>query len=380
MMENWTDQMKQKLEGHKMAPPAGLWEGISGELGLQNSSRQRLLARWYGAVAAIVCVCVGFYVISHLDHEEPLSQVFHAPRLHRPSFSQNHNIIKVDSECQQVAYVQELDPLPKAEEKESSPILNDTEDTLSQVLEEEPKQMSVPKDSHIHLDSAHKTATDKLRKRASFSATKWSVSLNASGGLLASNHESANYGYNNSSTEKTNQETADMPIGSGGKGETPENSSKEQAGYRAEHHLPISFGLSLRYQLTPQLALLSGVHYTYLYSEFFSIQNPSMSCHQKLHYLGIPVGLSWQIWNANAFSLYLSGSAMLEKCLNEEPWQWSISTSVGVEYVISRQIGLYFEPSMGYYFDDGSTLEHYYQAHPLAPSIEFGLRLHLSDK
>ena len=105
-----------------------------------------------------------------------------------------------------------------------------------------------------------------------------------------------------------------------------------------------------------------------------------MSFHQKLHYLGIPVGLSWQIWNANAFSLYLSGSAMLEKCLNEEPWQWSISTSVGVEYVISRQIGLYFEPSMGYYFDDGSTLEHYYQAHPLAPSIEFGLRLHLSDK
>ena len=29
MKEEWTKQMKQKLEGHQMTPPAGLWEGIS---------------------------------------------------------------------------------------------------------------------------------------------------------------------------------------------------------------------------------------------------------------------------------------------------------------------------------------------------------------
>ena len=37
MKENWTTDMKQKLEGHKMAPPAGLWEGISSEMGLQEN-------------------------------------------------------------------------------------------------------------------------------------------------------------------------------------------------------------------------------------------------------------------------------------------------------------------------------------------------------
>ena len=34
---------------------------------------------------------------------------------------------------------------------------------------------------------------------------------------------------------------------------------------------------------------------------------------------------------------------------------------------------------LGYYFKDGTSLEHYYKEHPLTPSIEFGLRLHLKE-
>ena len=71
---------------------------------------------------------------------------------------------------------------------------------------------------------------------------------------------------------------------------------------------------------------------------------------------------------------------MLEKCLNEKPWQWSIEAAAGIEYSIVRQLGLYLEPSLGYYFKDGTSFDHYYKEHPLAPSIEFGLRLHLSSK
>ena len=35
MKEDWTKQMKQKLEGHQMTPPEGLWEGISNQMGLE---------------------------------------------------------------------------------------------------------------------------------------------------------------------------------------------------------------------------------------------------------------------------------------------------------------------------------------------------------
>ena len=80
---------------------------------------------------------------------------------------------------------------------------------------------------------------------------------------------------------------------------------------------------------------------------------------------------------------------MVEKCVSadlegsgkvsKKPWQWSVDAAAGAEYALTRQLGFYLEPSLGYYFDDGTSLEHYYKEHPLAPSIEFGLRLHLNE-
>ena len=148
----------------------------------------------------------------------------------------------------------------------------------------------------------------------------------------------------------------------------------------AKHRLPVTLGLSVNYQLNARLALLTGINYTYLYSEFSTPLYPNIYREQKLHYLGVPVGLSWLFWKTSGFSFYLSGSAMLQKCLNEKPWQWSVNASAGAEYAITPLVGIYLQPSLGYYFHDGTSFEHYYKEHPLAPSIEFGLRLHLSGK
>ena len=71
---------------------------------------------------------------------------------------------------------------------------------------------------------------------------------------------------------------------------------------------------------------------------------------------------------------------MLEKCLNEKPWQWSLGAAAGAEYSFTSHVGVYLQPSLSYYFNDGTSFEHYYKEHPLAPAIEFGLRLHVFDK
>ena len=77
---------------------------------------------------------------------------------------------------------------------------------------------------------------------------------------------------------------------------------------------------------------------------------------------------------------------MLEKCIKADisegdidthPWQFSINAAAGAEYNFTRQFDVYLEPSLGYYFNDGTKLEHYYKEQPLAPSLQFGLRLHL---
>jgi hypothetical protein len=215
---------------------------------------------------------------------------------------------------------------------------------------------------------------------------KWSLGLNASGGLLAANtsqrtdrlyHPNSMYDYiNRFDGNQSQNEVGDKSY------------AYTLTEYKSEHHLPIRFGVSLNYQLTPRIALHSGISYTYLYSEFSIPLYESATFDQKLHYLGIPFGVSWQLWTAHHFQFYLSGGMMLEKCVSadvdgssasKKPWQWSVNAAAGAEYKIIPQLGFYLEPSLGYYFDDGTSLEHYYKKHPLAPSIEFGLRLHLNE-
>ena len=241
-----------------------------------------------------------------------------------------------------------------------------------------------------------------LTERSSLASSRqWSIGVNASGGLLAANtFQRTDRLYSQHGTFTYNGDKS--PTGPAGWAYgKPENGSDNYQGYYfvnnysytlteyvSKHHLPIRFGLSVQYQLNNHLALHSGISYTYLYSEFSIPLYQNLSYDQKLHYLGIPLGVTWQLWSTNRFHFYLSGGAMVEKCVradvdgssvSKKPWQWSVDAAAGAEYTFIRQLGVYLEPSLGYYFDDGTSLEHYYKEHSLAPYIMFGLRLHLNE-
>ena len=215
-------------------------------------------------------------------------------------------------------------------------------------------------------------------------SSRWTIGLTGSNGLLLAANN-----YVNTVNPQPLYEDASSSQNKGYSDEALTN-SKDALPYtladiESKHHIPVRFGLSLQYQLNNRLALLSGINYTYLKSEF-SIPLYNKGYDQKLSYLGIPLALSWKIWSTEHFNVYLVGGTMMEKCVSAEmsdseikprPWQWSVNASVGAEYNITRQIGFYLEPSLGYYFDDGTKLEHYYKEHPLAPSLQFGLRLYL---
>ena len=201
---------------------------------------------------------------------------------------------------------------------------------------------------------------------------KWTMGLQASSGLLAANN------FTGSTEDNVMMEANYMYTG-----KTLFNSSSfnELSGYtqsetyqNVKHHPPVRLGMSLQYQLDDRLALLTGINYAWLYSEF---TKENTTTDQHLHYLGVPVGVAYQLWANRRFQCYVSGTVMLEKCLNEKPWQWSVDAGAGAEYAITQQVGLYFEPSLGYYFDDNTSFEHYYKDHPLAPSLMFGLRMHI---
>ena len=383
MKENWTTDMKQKLEGHKMAPPAGLWEGISSEMGLQKEPAPKAVAirRWHWVVAALVLALVGFFALYQFPQDESFPQVAQTlqeqePPMMKTESGDNQPLALADSpQRNHTQFSPKIaeDTTPQDAEETSSQ--QDTEKTSAQqVAEETPQQASVVTHRQQHSEEHHYTAHHPTKQpSASVTDNQWSVGLNASGGLLASSS------FGKSSMGQSYACDADYydPVVGGSTQPIPSSTTYD---VEAKHRLPVTLGLSVNYQLNARLALLTGINYTYLYSEFSTLLYPNIYREQKLHYLGVPVGLSWLFWKTSGFSFYLSGSAMLQKCLNEKPWQWSVNASAGAEYAITPLVGIYLQPSLGYYFHDGTSFEHYYKEHPLAPSIEFGLRLHLSGK
>ena len=389
MNEKWTDNMKQKLEGHKKTPPAGLWESISSEMGVQNEPAPKTVAikRWSWAVAAFVLALVGFFALYQFDQSEPLPHVAQATYTTETPQEPKSPIInkEVMPDNQQQALiakpVQEVteEPVQQETTKETPQQEVAEEHPQQEIAEESPKQTAMVASRPTHSETdRHATAHYQPKQMVtSHAEDKWTIGLNASGGLLASSDQSRTNRIYDQAPFANDIQASDAVPKADSSTYMPSFTSTNIV---SKHHLPVSLGISLHYQLNPHLALLSGVSYTYLYSEFSIPLYPNIHETQKLHYLGIPVGLSYQLWKTNGFSLYLSGSAMLAKCMNKKPWQFSVSAAAGAEYAITSQFGLYLEPSLGYYFDDGTSFGHYYKEHPLAPSIEFGLRLHILGK
>jgi len=392
MKENWTTDMKQKLEGHKMAPPAGLWEGISSEMGIQKELALKTVAikRWQW-VAAMFLALIGFFLVYQFSQDEPLPQVAHTSQKQeapttKEANPENQPLALADIPHRALTKVSPKTPVEVSQPSPVKTVQEVTEENAQQVSEETASQQvseetsqqpSVVTSHRPHTEGHHQTANYHTRQTSvSSTDSQWSIGLNASGGLLAA-----------SSSSQRSIGQSDYPVSDEfnynnfvDKVSSWPSTSSEVYDYEAKHRLPMSLGLSVYYQLNPRLAFQTGVNYTYLYSEFSTPLYPNIYREQKLHYLGVPVGLSWQFWKTSGFSFYLSGSVMLQKCLNEKPWQWSFNASAGAEYAITPLLGLYLEPSLGYYFHDGTSFEHYYKEHPLAPSIEFGLRLHISGK
>jgi hypothetical protein len=54
--------------------------------------------------------------------------------------------------------------------------------------------------------------------------------------------------------------------------------------------------------------------------------------------------------------------------------QWSVNTSLGIEYDIIPQLGIYIEPGLKHYFDNGSRIENFFKDKPTNFNLQVGVR------
>lgn len=163
----------------------------------------------------------------------------------------------------------------------------------------------------------------------------------------------------------------------------PYLTARERALTSADHHQPVSAGFSVRKELGKGFSVETGLTYTFLASDLHYEGDPE-AVSQKLHYLGIPLRANWNFVDTRLFTLYLSAGGAVEKCvygkqdgeaLSQRPWQFSVLGAVGAQYNLSRRVGVYVEPGVSYYFDDGSSLATLRKEHPCGFTLQAGLRL-----
>lgn len=164
------------------------------------------------------------------------------------------------------------------------------------------------------------------------------------------------------------------------------------------HKTPVSVGFSVSRYLNNRFALLMGLNYTFL-SSTWDVDAPVYynKTAQKLHFIGIPVSLSYKIAEWNRFQVYAAAGAMTEvnvsgKLITEKysgkelygkesehirmkEWLWSVNARAGVSYPLLRFVSLYAEAGVDYYFDNGSTIETVRSEKPFNVSLQAGFRL-----
>lgn len=152
-----------------------------------------------------------------------------------------------------------------------------------------------------------------------------------------------------------------------------------------DHHMPVTVGLSLRKEIGNGFSVETGLSYTFLKSDITknTEQEGKIKGEQKLHYIGIPVRANWDFIDNKNFNVYLSAGGMVEKCvygktLDEnntvKPLQLSLNAGVGAQYNLSKQVGIYVEPGVSYFFDDGSKVETIRKENPFNFNLQAGVR------
>lgn len=157
---------------------------------------------------------------------------------------------------------------------------------------------------------------------------------------------------------------------------------------KVKHHFPISVGVQVGWGVTECLRINTGVVYTNVSSDFInSSYNTTQVTTQTLHYVGLPVNISYGFWQTKRFKTYVTvggeadfnvknhtesdGEVMASK---HDRTQWSANASLGAQFDIIPQLGIYVEPGAKYYFDNGSQIENTFKDKKLNFNLQFGLR------
>ena len=131
--------------------------------------------------------------------------------------------------------------------------------------------------------------------------------------------------------------------------------------------VPFTLGLGVRFYLVGGLSIGTGIDYSLLTRTFTGkYDGTAGNVSHTLQYIGVPLGLYYDLLNFDKVKFYVYGLGEAEYCISNrytlyaspnvscsdkvEKLQYSVGAGLGLEFRLSRMLGLYIDPGLHYYF------------------------------
>ena len=407
--KDWTERLRNRLENHQVAPPDDLWAGIEAGLEAKQGGRRATvvgLRRWGVAAAVALLGVLGWQLLDNNATEtvavhQPAMQTGQPPATESTAFKgEEAPADRVDAAAPTSAQrassllavarnVRLADDLHPSEYAEAATDVEENENFVTSA--ETGESMDEPQGApQKKVDVVETKVTEPMggyevggewphnkRQRRTVE-----LALYGSNGLAESQNASAvrmtdalaNTYY---SAVETVRRGAPMP-------------AVYMAGYeeREHHRQPFSVGLSAGVPMGERWTLSAGLVYTQLHADFVKIlADRRMTRKQDLQYLGIPVNINYRFAQTKRLKAYATAgmqadvnvkakavSEGVETEMKKDRPQFSTQAAVGLQFDVMPQVGVYVEPGMKYYFDNGSNVSTFFKDKPCSFNLQVGLR------
>lgn len=408
--EMWMDKLKEKLQDYSEPMPASGWEQLEKEL--VPPVEKRILypyRKWVATAAAVLLVAatsLSIYFLNTPTAEEirrtatpmlaadpDILPQTDAPDVQVAKVEPARAIRPIVAQAKKIAERQGIEPSVPVEAVREIAGGKETVQQMANEKEEIEKEPVVAKEESPVVRSHKRSGQDKLHipvEKPESKKGRWSLgaAVGNAGGVSLTGNDLAGGGIPNEQRLNLVSNAAEGEII-----RIPDNQMvvfKEGVPYLKrmdeivdiKHHQPISFGLSVRKGLAKGFSVETGLTYTLLSSDV-EMSGGNAMIDQKLHYIGIPVRANWNFFDKDRFTLYVAAGGMIEKCVygklgsekqTVKPVQLSVAGAVGAQFNATKHVGIYVEPGVAYFFDDGSNVQTIRKETPCNFNIQAGVR------
>ena len=398
MKENEFDiYVRNLVAGAEESVSPDVWKGV--EAGLDRAARKRVVPVWLwrgAAVAAVAAAAAAFVLLRPVQNlsnqptiQQPVAQATDVtlPAETQPEEGDVTPIQKQAARLQsRVAQVLEVPVAPETEEE-----LPEEPVEVEIAPERKPDAVIAPKENPNDSFASDDEALRQLAFEEHKTHRKGQLSMSVLGNIQSNTRPEGP-----ASRVRRTPGMFTMPA--------PTTTGIYREGTEFSFGLPVSGGISFRYDFNPRWGIGTGVVYTNLSRSFlgdyhevengaFTKQLFDTDINNQQHYIGVPLNLFFNIVNTGNWNIHVRMDGMGEKLVDNhflihdsegdihlhqkaEGLQFSTGVGVGLEFKFSPNIGIYFDPTLRYYFD-GNQPRSLRTIQPLRMDFEAGVRFSL---